>query len=90
MVKECFAWGLRPVWVSADSWCASIENLKFLRNQEVGFMVGLEANRTVSSAPGRYEQVGRIEALPEQGLFTHLKGFRLCDGVSEEWVKKAA
>ena len=75
MVRECWRWGLRPGWVSADSWYASVENLKFLRNQEVGFLVGLEANRIVSCAPGRYEQVGRIEALPEQGLFTHLKGF---------------
>nr|WP_162056527.1 transposase [Pontibacter pamirensis] len=41
MVKECWQWGLRPAWVSADSWYASVENLKFLRNQEVGFLVGL-------------------------------------------------
>ena len=75
MVKECFAWGLRPAWVSADSWYASIENLKFLRNQEVGFLVGLEANRTVSTTPGCYEQVGKIELVPQEGLYTHLKGF---------------
>jgi len=75
MVKECYEWGLRPAWVSADSWYASIENLKFLRNQEVGFMVGLEANRTVSTTPGRYEQVGQVEDMPAEGLFTHLKGF---------------
>lgn len=75
MVKECWQWGLRPLWVSADSWYASIENLKFLRNQEVGFLVGLEANRIVSTTPGCYEQVGKVELLPEAGLFTHLKGF---------------
>ncbi|MHA6249029.1 IS701 family transposase [Pontibacter sp. CAU 1760] len=75
MVKECWQWGLRPKWVSADSWYASVENLKFLRNQEVGFLVGLEANRIVSTTPGRYEQVGRIEDVPQEGLFTHLKGF---------------
>ena len=61
--------------MSADSWYASIENLKFLRNQEVGFLVGLEANRIVSTAPGRHEQVGGIKQMPEEGLFTHLKGF---------------
>ena len=38
-------------------------------------MVGLEANRIVSSQPGSYEQVGQIADLSEQGLFTHLKGF---------------
>jgi hypothetical protein len=75
MVKECWQWGLRPAGVSADSWYASIENLKFLRNQEVGFLVGLEANRIVSTTPGCYEQVGKIEDLPAEGLLTHLKGF---------------
>jgi hypothetical protein len=75
MVKECWQWGLRPAWVSADSWYASIENLKFLRNQEVGFLLGLEANRIVSTTAGCYEQVGQIEHLPEDGLLTHLKGF---------------
>jgi len=75
MVKECYEWGLRPAWVSADSWYASVENLKFLRDKEVGFLIGLEANGIVSTQPGSYEQVGQIEAFPEQGLFTHLKGF---------------
>lgn len=75
MVKECWRWGLRPRWVSADSWYASIENLKLLRNQEVGFLVGLETNRIVSTAPGCYEQMGTIEDMPQEGLFTHLKGF---------------
>jgi hypothetical protein len=37
--------------------------------------VGLEANRIVSTTPGGYEQVGKIEDLPQEGLFTHLKGF---------------
>ena len=75
MVREVFQWGLRPRWFSADSWYSSIENLKFLRNQEVGFLVGLKSNRTVSTQPGRYEQVGEIGDIPEDGLVTHLKGF---------------
>lgn len=75
MVKECGQWGLHPGWVSADSWYASIEKLKFLRNQEVGFLVGLEATRIISTTAGCYEQVGKIEHLPEEGLLTHLKGF---------------
>ncbi len=79
MVKECGQWGLRPAWVSADSWYASLDNLKFLQNQEVGFLVGLESNRIVSTMPGVYEQVGQIAAIPQEGLFTHLKGF--------DWVK---
>jgi hypothetical protein len=75
MVKECWHWGLRPAWVSADSWYASIDNLKFLRDKEVGFLVGLEANRIVSTLPGVYEPIGQLADIPQQGIFTHLKGF---------------
>jgi len=66
--------GLRPAWVTADSWYSSVENLKFLRNKEVGFMVGLEKNRLISTVPHHYEPVGAA-AIPSEGLYTHLKGF---------------
>lgn len=75
MVKECWQCGIRPAWVTADSWYASIENLKFLRNMEVGIMMGLESNRIVSTMPHTYEKIGQLENIPEDGLFTHLKGF---------------
>ncbi|MBD0289602.1 MAG: transposase [Flavisolibacter sp.] len=74
MVTEVFHWGLRPGWVTADCWYSSIENLKFLRNKEVGFLVGLEKNRIISTVPHHYEQVGEA-AIGAEGLFTHLKGF---------------
>jgi len=75
MVSEVIGWGLRPAWVTADSWYSSVENLKFLRNKEVGILMGLETNRLISSAPHQYEQVGRVEHMEEDGLHTHLKGF---------------
>jgi hypothetical protein len=74
MVGEVFRWGLRPAWVTADSWYSSIENLKFLRNKEVGFLVGLEKNRIISTIPHHYEPVGAA-AIGAEGLYTHLKGF---------------
>lgn len=74
MCREVWSWGLRPRFVSADSWYSSLDNLKFLRNKEVGFLVGLEKNRIVSTAPGQYQQVGE-GAIPEKGLYVHLKGF---------------
>lgn len=74
MVSEVFNWGLRPAWVTADAWYSSIENLKFLRNKEVGFVVGLEKNRIISTVPHQYEQVGTA-TIAEGGLYTHLKGF---------------
>jgi hypothetical protein len=75
IVREVFHWGLRPSRFSADSWYSSFENLKFLSNLEVSFLVGQKSNRTVSTEPGQYEQVGEIGDIPEDGLVTHLKGF---------------
>jgi hypothetical protein len=74
MVSEVFHWGLHPAWITADSWYSSIENLKFLRNKEVGFMVGLEKNRIISTLPHCYEPVDEA-AIGKDGLYTHLKGF---------------
>jgi hypothetical protein len=51
MMREVWQWGLRPAWLTADSWFCSLENLKFLRNLEIGVMMGLEKNRLVSSQP---------------------------------------
>ncbi|MDO1445635.1 transposase [Rhodocytophaga aerolata] len=74
MLQQVWQWGLRPAWITADSWYSSLENLKFLRNLEVNFMVGLEKNRIISTQPSLYEQVGQV-AIPQEGLYTHLKGF---------------
>jgi hypothetical protein len=75
MVREVIRWGIRPVRFTADSWYASLENLKFLRNLEISFQIGLKSNRTVSPQAGIYEQVGAIENIPADGVITHLKGF---------------
>ena len=65
MVKVCGQWWLRARWVSSDSWYNSIEHQKFLSNQEVGFLLELEANRIVSPPAGCYEQVAGGEHLSE-------------------------
>jgi len=54
MVKECGHWGLRPAWVSADSWYASIENLKFLINQEVVFSLAWRQTDPLIKPEPRY------------------------------------
>lgn len=74
MLLEVLAWGLKPRIVTGDSWYSGLENLKFLRNQKLGFLFGIEKNRTVSSEPGKYSQV-RIIDISEQGLITHLREF---------------
>ncbi len=74
MLIEVIAWGLKPRIVTGDSWYSSIANLKFLRNQKLGFLFGVEKNRTVSNNPGQYSQVSSLD-IPHEGLITHLKEF---------------
>jgi hypothetical protein len=81
MVTEVLAWGLRPALVSADSWYSGLENLKFLRKKELGFLIGLEKNRILSEREHEYVPVEALE-LSECGKVVHLAQVWLCDGVS--------
>ncbi len=72
MITEVIAWGLKPKIVTADTWYSSQENLKFLRNQKLGFLMGIAKKRQVSLRPGEYTQVENLE-IPEDGLVVHLK-----------------
>jgi hypothetical protein len=73
-VSEVLAWGLRPALVSADSWYSGLENLKFLRHQGLGFLIGLEKNRIVSEREHEYVPVEAL-ALPDCGKVVHLRKF---------------
>ena len=74
MVSEVQAWGLKLAWVTGDSWYSSIENLKFLRDEKVGFLFGIADNRKVSVAQGTEVQVQTL-IIPESGLVVYLKQF---------------
>ena len=74
MVLEVRAWGLHPIWVTGDSWYSSLENLKFLRNEKVGFLFGVANNRQVSIDRGTSVQVSTLE-IPSGGLMVYLKAF---------------
>ena len=74
MVNEIISWGVKPRIVTGDSWYSGVENLKFLKNQKLGFLFGIEKNRTVSSHPKKYCHVSTL-AIPKEGLKTHLKNF---------------
>ncbi len=74
MVKEILLWGLRPQVVTGDSWYASTANFKFLRNQELSFLFGIEKNRIISTQVGADQQVYTAH-IPAEGLYTHLKEF---------------
>jgi len=74
MVAEVRAWGLKLAWVTGDCWYSSAENLKFLRNEEVGFLFGIADNRQVSVEKGAQVQVKTL-TIPETGLVVYLKAF---------------
>lgn len=74
MFYEVLSWGLNPGRVSADSWYSSLKNLKFLKKEEIPFLVGLKSNRVISSEPHVYQHVSEAD-ISEDGLHTHLKGF---------------
>ena len=74
MLQEIKSWGVEPDWVTGDSWYSSLANLKFLRNEEVGFLFGVANNRKVSLQPGQEIQVQTL-TIPESGLVVYLKEF---------------
>lgn len=74
MIAEVLCWGLKPDWVTGDTWYASKENLKFLKKQELGVLMGIAKNRQVSTIKGEYTQVRNLE-IPSDGLVVHLKQF---------------
>lgn len=78
MVVEVKAWGVRPAWVTGDSWYSSIENLKFLKNEGLSFLFGIANNRKISLEKGSEVQV-KMLMIPESGLVVYLKEFA--------WVK---
>ena len=74
MVSEVLGWGLAPAIVTADSWYSGVENLRFLRDQGLSFMIALEKNRTVSEHQGEHVRVENV-ALPESGKAMYLRHF---------------
>jgi hypothetical protein len=74
MVKEVLSWGLKPKIVTGDSWYASLDNFKFIRDLDLGFLFGIESNRTFSIEKGTYSQVKELN-IPDNGLMAHLRGF---------------
>ena len=74
MVSEVLGWGLAPALVTADSWYSGVENLRFLRDQGLSFMIALEKNRIVSEHRGEHVRVEAVN-LPECGQAMYLRHF---------------
>ena len=78
MLEEVESWGIKPAWITNDSWYSSNKNLKYLKNKRLSLLSGIANNRLVSLEKGQEVQVQTLE-IPEEGLVVYLKGFA--------WVK---
>ena len=85
--------GFSPKYVLFDSWYASLENLKQIRDYGWLWLTRLKSNRKVSLADGRQRTLEEV-AIPAAGLVLHLTAygsirvFRLDapDGDTEYWA----
>ncbi len=74
MISEVLDWGLQPKMVTTDAWYASLQNLKFLRHKDFGFLLGIAKNRSCSIDGRDYTQVKKLN-IPDEGLVVYLKSF---------------
>lgn len=74
MITEVLGWGLQPLMVTSDAWYSSGDNLKLLKDKELGFLIGIAKNRKVAINSGEYTQVQALK-IPDEGLLVYLKKF---------------
>jgi hypothetical protein len=74
MLAEVLSWGLKPAFITGDSWYSSLKNLKTVKNHSLGFLFALESNRLVSVMEGTWIQVQLLD-IPEKGIKVWLRGF---------------
>jgi hypothetical protein len=74
MLAEVLAWGLKPAFVTGDSWYSSVDNLKTVKNHGLDLLFALENNRLVSIEKKQWVQVQKLE-IPDEGLEVWLRDF---------------
>lgn len=74
MLAEVLNWGLKPAFVTGDSWYSCVKNLKTVKNHQLGFLFALESNRLVSVEKGTWVQVQTLD-IPSDGLVVWLRDF---------------
>lgn len=74
MLEEVLECGLKPSFVTADTWYSCVDNLKKVKNNSMGLMFAVESNRLVSIEKGTWQQVQTLD-IPESGKMVWLRGF---------------
>ncbi len=49
--------------------------MRTVKNHRTGLLFAVESNRTVSTEKGKWTQVQKLEAIPEEGLMVWLRDF---------------
>ena len=74
MVKVAKARGFEPEIVAFDSWYASLDNLKLVRECRWEWLTQLKSNRQVSLDRSGNRPISQI-LIPPEGCLVHLKGY---------------
>jgi hypothetical protein len=74
MLAEVLVWGLKPAFVTGDSWYSSVENLKIVKNHGLSLLFALESNRLVSIEKKQWIQAQKLD-IPDEGLEVWLRDF---------------
>lgn len=74
MLAQVLEWGLKPDFMTGDSWYSCVNNLKTVKNHQMGFLFAIESNRRVSLEKGSWVQVQTL-TIPEDGLIVWLREF---------------
>jgi hypothetical protein len=81
MLAEVLSWGVKPSFVTMDSWYSCVKNLKTIKNHQMGFLIALESNRLVSIEKGTWIRVQNLNIADEGSVvwlreFGYVKVFR--------------
>jgi hypothetical protein len=74
MLSEVLAWGIKPLFVTMDSWYSCVKNLKAITNHQMGFFTALESNRLVSIEKGSWMQIQKLD-ISEDGTIVWLRDY---------------
>lgn len=88
MLTEVISWGIKPAWVTGDSWYSSLGNMKFIRELGINCMFGVANNRTISIERGQYIQIQTLEDWSDDEQMVYLKGYGMVK-VFRQIYKKA-
>lgn len=75
MLLEVISWGLKPAWITGDSWYSGNDNLRFIRKLNMNFLFGIENNRLISTERGKYIQIQTLEDWSHEGKSVYLKEY---------------